>query len=106
MLHQTIHLGRQFRHRTLGLPGIHLGECAKSLHLAVEDLVSALHVLDKLAGVDVRVTTVGHIVDDFGWDEDVLYRGSGWVCRIVCGEVGECGKRTDEIDAAWMELSI
>ncbi len=106
MLHQAIHLGRQFRHRALGLAGIHLGECGKGLHLAVEDLVAALHVLDELARVDVRVTAVGHVIDDFGGDEDVLDGGSGGVGGLVCGEVGECGERADEIDAVWIGLSV
>lgn len=106
MLHQTIHLRRQLRHRTLGLSCVNLGECAKGLHLAVEDLITTLHVFDELASVNVRVTTVGHIIDHFGWDEDVSDSGRGRMGRLVCCEVGKCGERTDEIDAAWMGLSI
>ena len=106
MLHQTIHLRRQFGHRTFGLSGVHLGECAKRLHLAVEDLITALDILDKFAGVNVRIATVGNVVNDFGWDENVSDGGSGRVGRIVCGEVGKCGKRMDEIDAAGVGLLI
>lgn len=82
MLHQAIHIGRQIRHRALGLPGIELGHGPEGQHLPIQDVVAAYDVLDKLAAVDVRVAAGGDVVDDFGGDEDgaqVGGRGVGGV---------------------------
>jgi hypothetical protein len=67
-----------------------LAKALERLLFPVQDGIAALHQLDKLARVDVRVTAAVDIVEDFGGQLDAG-DGAGGGCskRAECGE-GAC----------------
>lgn len=99
MLHQPVYISRHVRYCALRLPRVHLGELAKCLHLTIQNLIAALDIFDKLAGINVWITTIGNVVDDFGWDKNGSDSWSGGVCGVVCGEIRQCGERVGDINA-------
>lgn len=106
MFHHPIHPSSEFWDRTFGLPCVYLGKLAKGPHLAIQHVISTLHIFDEFTGIDVRIATIGKVVNNFRRNEDGSDRGSGRVGGVVRREVGECRERVRKFDAVGLDSSV
>ena len=89
-MHHALNLPLRLWHRTSQLLRIDLAEALERLLLAIQDRIAALHQLDKLSCVDIRIAPAVDIVQDLGRQLDAGDRAVGRGCESAERGEGVC----------------